>query len=97
MHITEAHEYETLTEDTTTTYNGWKNYETWNVALWLSNDYPLYCVARDFGKWDQPFLKLRQELKQSSMQYEITGDSVSLWDPRLDIKALDEMLKEMNE
>lgn len=24
------------------TYNGWKNYETWVVNLWLSNDGPLY-------------------------------------------------------
>ena len=26
------------TETTDTTYNGWTNYETWLVNLWLSND-----------------------------------------------------------
>ena len=25
-----------------TTYNGWKNYATWNVALWLDNDESMY-------------------------------------------------------
>jgi hypothetical protein len=30
-------------------YNGWKNRATWNVALWLGNDEPIYrrvCQAR---------------------------------------------------
>lgn len=32
-----------MTEETT--YNGWKNYPTWAVNLWLSNDEPLYREA----------------------------------------------------
>ena len=32
------------------TYNGWTNYETWNVALWLGNDEGLYNLARGFAE-----------------------------------------------
>ena len=27
------------------TYNGWANYETWNVALWMQNNMFLYNTA----------------------------------------------------
>jgi len=30
------------------TYNGHKNYNYWNVALWLANDEGLYNMARDY-------------------------------------------------
>lgn len=37
--------------DTDTTYNGWKNYPTWAVNLWLSNDEGLYETTREKAFW----------------------------------------------
>ncbi len=31
-------------------YNGWKNYETWNVALWLDNDQGTQELTRDLAQ-----------------------------------------------
>jgi len=74
-------------------YNGWKNYETWNVALWLQNDYPLYCITRGFNTYATPFLSLRQDLAVS-LGYVKTKDGVNLWDVSLDVVALDSMIRE---
>lgn len=29
------------------TYNGWTNYETWNIPLWFDNEYDLYITKRN--------------------------------------------------
>ena len=31
-------------------YNGWKNYETWNVALWIDNEEGSYHERRDMAR-----------------------------------------------
>lgn len=33
--------------DSQTTYNGWSNYETWCVNLWLTNEEPSYRYWRE--------------------------------------------------
>lgn len=32
------------------TYNGWKNYETWNVKLWIDNEYNDYQYWRGHAR-----------------------------------------------
>lgn len=29
-------------------YNGWTNYETWDVALWFNNDMGMYAALSDY-------------------------------------------------
>jgi hypothetical protein len=38
---------------TDTEYNGWTNYETWNVSLWIQNDPGLYDACRDLTDYNE--------------------------------------------
>tara|TARA_R110000824_G_scaffold92059_2_gene223580 strand:+ start:1047 stop:1346 length:300 start_codon:yes stop_codon:yes gene_type:complete len=81
-------------EMTSEGYNGYKNYETWNVVLWLGNDYPTYNAARGYKTYPQPYLSLRNDLRKGMLKCTSTGDGVSLWDTSLDIAAIDEVIRE---
>lgn len=76
-------------------YNGWKNRQTWNIALWINNDEPLYRSAVEFMKsykGNKPYIAF---VKANYLQDARTPDNISFSGTRLDYKALNEMMKEL--
>lgn len=72
-----------------TTYNGWKNYETWNVALWIGNDEGFYGLARECSTY-YDFQRSMREFDSTE-----TPDGIAWNDSGLDIPRLDEMIEEL--
>jgi len=61
-----------------TEYNGWENYETWNVALWINNDEGLYHLAAECGDYETFVNSLEGVMNQ-------TPDGVSFSDPKVNV------------
>jgi len=72
---------------TTNNHNGYSNYETWNVSVWLLNDEILYKLAQLCNSYEQ-FLNLFQAKKPDSVFY--TRDFVRLDDPRINIDEVNQ-------
>ena len=81
------------------TYNGWANYETWNVAVWIQNDDFLYESAKLFRHKLNPYKQFVEYMKSfDSETGDIrlqTPDGVSWNDSALDTDELDDMIKEL--
>ena len=45
-------------------YNGWKNYETWNVALWIDNEEGSYEERRNMAQCARSVGEYAQKLKE---------------------------------
>ena len=74
------------------TYYGWKNYETWNVALWLNNEGLVdYFNSEEELKYIRSY---RAYINYLNLDGQKTGDGVNYLHYSLDYKALTEMLLE---
>jgi hypothetical protein len=69
--------YQTCLTDQT--YNGWTNYETWNVVLWIENDESIqeYIQENDVCCYEE-LLELFYEYGTKE-----TPDGVNWWDPKV--------------
>lgn len=79
-----------------TTYEGWKNYATWNVALWINNEYGIYLGAVAFMKDYKGKHPYRDFIKDCGLDTQRTPDKIQWLSKQLDLKALNDMMKELN-
>jgi hypothetical protein len=77
---------------TTQTYNGWKNYETWNVALWLNGEEELYRAVTSLVTSD-PKLTYGKLIRKLGLEGQQTPDGVEWLSDSLEISELEEMLE----
>jgi hypothetical protein len=75
------------------TYEGWKNYNTWNIALWIQNDYALYLSACLFIKGYKGAKPYRDWVTVAGLGDKQTHDGCDFLAEDISIGELNEMLK----
>ena len=78
------------------TYEGWKNYETWNCALWINNDYPLYISARLFMKDYRGAKPYRDWVRVAGLENQQTKDGCKWISDKLSYSELNDMMQALN-
>ena len=75
------------------TYEGWKNYNTWNCALWINNEYPLYISATLFMKDYKGAKPYRDWVHIVGLENQQTKDGCKWIDNSLAYSELNEMMR----
>lgn len=77
------------TATATDRFNGYANWATWNVALWLQNDERMYAHAKQYNRYDSLIPRLECRFGQ------MTPDGARWMDPEINTDELDEMLADL--
>ncbi len=87
--------FQTTIEDTT--YNGWTNYKTWNVSLWMGNNEFLYNTAKACVEYcdtnETPYDKFIRCML--NCENETTGDDIRWDDSDINVIEMNEMMEEL--
>ena len=83
---------------TTENYNGWKNRQTWNVMLWINNEYSLYMGAVAYMK--ERHAKGKKGSYKGCIAYlglseDRTPDNIQYLSTRLDYRRLNEAINDL--
>lgn len=79
-------------------YNGWKNYDTWNVMLWISNTENLYFTLLDIReeyKLQNKKLSYKNFINEIGYQNEETGDNIKFLNYKLSYRELNYAIQEI--
>jgi len=79
-----------------TQYEGWTNYATWNVALWLNNEQPYYQAAVDFMKDYKGKQPYKDFIMDCGLDTQRTPDKIKWISGELNYKELNDMMRELN-
>ena len=74
-------------------YNGYANYSTWNVCLWIQNDESLYDEARYLARRNRTYQDLVSYLYECGSTE--TPDGVKWDDTEIDGIEVNEMMAEL--
>ena len=75
------------------TYNGYRNFQTWNVCLWLSNDENLNRFASECEDYEQFVEALRDCYQDEAISFE-TPDEIPWKDSGIDLYEMQEFWEE---
>ena len=78
-----------------TSYNGWTNYETWNVALWIQNDEGLYNEAKRIMRRAPRYPYQEFCALMESFDMQSTPDGVRWMDGLIDEDELNETMEDL--
>jgi len=79
-------------------YNGWKNWPTWNVALWIGNEKCLYELAKRSHNYYNFICKVYNSSHSEVQKYKNqTPDGVKWNDVRVNRDDMDEFINDLKE